>query len=145
MIELRKIDMSNFIDVIKLELSDQDKKMVASNMFSLAEAYADQISQPMAIYNNNQLVGFIMYDYNKEECKGYISRLMITSKDQGKGYGSFALNLVIDDLKKITDIKQIQISYHPDNEKARSSYKKVGFKETDLVVDGEVIALIEIS
>ncbi len=144
MINLKKITMHNFIDIINLPLSDQDKKLVAPNIFSLAEAYADGVSVAKGIYDDDLLVGFIMYDYNQQEQKGYISRLMITSPKQGLGYGTKALKLVVDELMQIKELKTIQISYHENNQKARKSYKKVGFIETNEYVDGEIIARINI-
>lgn len=144
MVILKEITMENFLDVINLKLSDEDKQMVASNMFSLAEAYADKVSIPRAIYYEDQLVGFIMYDYNQLEQRGYISRLMVSTHMQGKGIGTMALNAVVEKLRKYPDIKTIQISYHPDNEKARKSYKKAGFIETNEYVNEEIIALIKL-
>lgn len=144
MITLAEINMSNFIEVIELYQSEEDKNMVASNVFSLAEAYADKVSHPLAIYADKLLVGMIMYDYNLKERKAYISRIMITTPEQGKGYGTDALRIVTDKIKEIDECKVIQISYHPKNEKARSSYRKVGFIETNDYVDGEIIALLKI-
>lgn len=145
MIILKDITMDNFIDVIKLPQTDEDKKMVASNLFSIAEAYADKVSQPKAIYVDHVLVGFIMYDYNVSERKAYISRLMITSIEQGKGYGTEALRIIIEEVKRIKDCTVIQISYHPNNEKARKSYKKVGFIESNDYIDGEIIAYMKLT
>ena len=144
MITLRDITMDNFYEVIKLELDDIDRQMVASNMFSLAEAYADKVSQPKAIYHNGTLVGFIMYDYNQPEQRGYVSRLMVAQQYQGKGYAKTAMQIVIGTLKQEPDIKQIQISYHPQNVKARSLYLQLGFIENGKFVDEEVVAVIDL-
>ncbi len=142
MIELRKVTMKNFNEIIELPQSEEDKKMVAPNIYSLAEAYADQESVARGIYSNEDLVGFIMYDYNEEEHRGYITRLMITTKEQGKGYGAKALKIAVSDLLKTEGLETIQISYAKNNEKARCSYKKVGFVETNKFVGDEIIALI---
>ena len=144
MINLKEITMENFHDVINLKLSDTDKTMVASNMYSLAEAFADKVSICKAIYHDETLVGFIMFDYNQKEHKGYISRLMIEDKHQGNGFGTQALEMAIEQLIKNKDIERIQISYHPDNIKAKKSYAKVGFIETGDFVDGEAIAIIDV-
>jgi diamine N-acetyltransferase len=144
MITLRRITMDNFHDVLNLELTDDDKKMVAPNMYSLAEAYADQVSIARAVYEGDTLVGFVMYDYNAPEKKGYLSRLMIASAHQGRGYGREALRLAVEDLKRSPGIERIQISYHPDNEKARRSYRSVGFIENGEMVQNEVVAMLEL-
>ena len=144
MITLKEINMDNFEAIINLPLSEEDKKMVAPNIYSLAEAYADQVSIAKGIYNNDDLVGFVMFDYNEKEKKGYISRIMITTNQQGNRYGTSALKLVIDELLKNKDLKTIQISYHPNNQRARNSYRKVGFVETNEYVHNEIIALIKV-
>jgi len=113
-------------------------------MYSLAEAFADKVSICKAIYHDETLVGFIMFDYNQKEHKGYISRLMIEDKHQGNGFGTRALEMAIEQLIKNKDIECIQISYHPDNIKAKKSYAKVGFIETGDFVDGETIAIIDV-
>ncbi len=145
MITLKKITMDNFHDVLNIQLSDEDRKMVASNMYSMAEAYADQVSVARAIYDDQQLVGFIMYDYNQGDQTGYVSRLMIATSHQGKGIGTKALNQVIETLKSMPDIKKIQISYHPDNVKAKRSYAKLGFIENGAFDGDEVVAIIDLT
>ncbi len=143
MVILRDVDMNNFRQVISLELSYEDKQMVAPNMYSLAEAFADKVSIPKAIYQDAQLVGFIMYNYKKTDNKAIVKRLMIATEFQGNGYGKEALQIVLKELRMLEGINQVQLSYHPDNEKGRRVYKKLGFVETTKFVDGEVVALLD--
>ena len=136
--------MGNFHDVLKLKLNEQDTKMVAPNMYSLAEAYADQVSICRGIYSDDTLVGFIMYDFNEKEKRGYISRLMVDDQYQKNGYGKAGLKLALDHLKTLKGIKEIQISYHPDNIKARTLYLDLGFIENGEIVDGETVSIMSI-
>lgn len=145
MISLKTINMDNFHAVINIKMSDDDRKMVASNTYSMAEAYADQVSVARAIYSNDQLVGFIMYDYNAADKTGYVSRLMIATDYQGKGIGTEALRQVIETLRNIEGIKKIQISYHPRNIKAKKSYAKLGFVENGSFVGEEAVAIIDLA
>lgn len=143
-IELREVTMENFRQIILLELNDVDRKMVASNIYSLAEAYADKVSKPRGIYDGDTLVGFVMYNYSEPEKRGYISRLMVDKNHQRKGYGRIGLSLALDDLKTYEGIEEIQISYHPDNKKAKPLYKYLGFVENGDFVDGEAIAILDL-
>lgn len=59
MITLKEITMDNFREVIELSLGAEDRGMVANNMFSLAEAYADKVGKARAIYEEGTLVGFM--------------------------------------------------------------------------------------
>jgi len=144
MIELREVTMENFDKVIRLKLDEFDKTMVASNLYSLAEAFADKVSIPRAIYADNQLVGFIMYEYKEEEKKGYISRLMIANEYQRKGYGRAGLTLAIEYLKKHEGIISIRISYHAENTKGRTLYLDLGFVENGEIDCGETVAVMEL-
>lgn len=65
MIRLREITFDNFIECIKLEAKEEQKDFVATNLYSLAEAYTAlsngySIPMPYAIYNDDTMVGFIM-------------------------------------------------------------------------------------
>jgi diamine N-acetyltransferase len=144
-VTLREITMANFMECIKLSVADAQKDFVASNVFSLAEAKADRVSNPLAIYADEQMVGFIMYDVNREEKRGYISRLMVDARSQGQGYGRAAMAEVVDRLKREPGLHDIQTSYHPDNEAAAALYASLGFRETGEFVNIEVVVRIPLA
>jgi len=110
MIELRKINDDNMDECIKLEVRDDQDDFVACNMYSLADAYVSisngAHATPYAIYANDEMVGFIMYDYREypnddtfgETCY-HIWRFMIDKKHQGKGYGKQATDKIIAEIK----------------------------------------------
>jgi len=161
MIELRKIDHDNWHAVIKLKLNPEQENWVAPNIYSLAEAYVDQMCSdkppmPFAIYNGDELVGFAMMEYCdieddedeplwvrfKDKAIYNFFRFMIDAKHQGKGYGRQAFGKVLDFLKTQPQgaVDAISISYMPDNDVARKIYAGFGFVETGDFVDGEVVA-----
>jgi diamine N-acetyltransferase len=143
-VTLREITMDNFIECIRLSLGETQKNYVASNMFSLAEAQADKVSNPFAIYVGEQMVGFIMYDYNVGERRGYLSRLMVDARFQEKGYARAALAEVMDRLERMPGIRDIQTSFHPDNHVAESLYAGFGLTRTGELVDGEVVVRLKL-
>jgi len=61
MITLNSISRDNFHDVINLSVFDEQKAYVASNVYSLAQAKAQPECVPLAVYNDSDLVGFVMY------------------------------------------------------------------------------------
>jgi hypothetical protein len=67
LIKLKKVNSDNIWDVIKLSVSEQQKNFVASNRESILEAYATiadgNMALPFAIYNDDTLVGFVMFGY----------------------------------------------------------------------------------
>jgi len=138
-ITLREITMANFRECLTLELDERQKNFVASNMYSLAEAKADGVSNPRAVYADEQLVGFIMYDFNTDEKRGYITRLMVDKGHQGHGYGRAAMQQVIDRFKANPDCREIYTSVDPENDVAKGLYVRLGFTLTGEVVDGEAV------
>lgn len=140
---LREITMENFHDCLNLELEEAQKNYIATNQYSLAKAKADGVSVPLGIYDGETMVGFVMYNYNKEEQSGFISRLMVDRRHQGKGYGRYAMNQVIGRLRAHKDCKQIRISYVPENAVAGKLYESLGFVKTGEIVNGEVISALQ--
>lgn len=58
MIELKRIDRENFRPCVRLEVKEEQKNFVASNMYSIAQAYAEPECEPLAIYAGGELVAF---------------------------------------------------------------------------------------
>jgi len=144
-ITLREITMANFRECLALTLDERQKNFVASNVYSLAEAKADGVSDPRAIYADEQLVGFIMYDFDTDEKRGYITRLMVDKGHQGHGYGRAALQQVIDRFKANPDCREIYTSVAPENDVAKGLYVLLGFTLTGEVEDGEAVLRMPIA
>jgi diamine N-acetyltransferase len=152
MIELRKITFDNLDECIKLELKEEQKSFVASNIRSLAEAYIalannEGIPMPYAIYYNNVMVGFIMLVYeevaeNSDENVYWVCRLMIDKRYQGKGYGKEIIAKALEFIRTFPKGKAtvVSLSYEPENIVARTLYASFGFVETGEIQDGELIA-----
>ena len=144
-VTLREITMDSFIECIKLKVRDNQTGYVATNVFSLAEAKADGVSIPLAIHADGKMVGFVMYDFEPKEDRGYISRLMIDARFQGKGFGRAAMQQVIDRFKQIPTCREIQTSYEPSNAAAEHLYTNLGFQQTGEEIDGETIVRMSLT
>ena len=101
MIHLEKLTYENFEDVFELKPKKVQYPFVASNMFSVAEAYVTMINgghvYPFVIYNDERVVGFIQLAYGENADQDGVSmekdsyevwRFMIDKRYQGRGYGS---------------------------------------------------------
>lgn len=144
-VTLREITMDNFAECIRLTVAEDQKDFVATNVFSLAEAKADGVSNPCAIYTGDQMVGFIMYDFEPAEDRGYITRLMIDARFQRNGYGRAAMSQVIGRLKQIPECREIQTSYAPANAAAEHLYADLGFAQTGEEIDGETVVRMQLA
>lgn len=144
-VTLREITMENFVECIRLAVTEQQKRFVATNVYSLAEAKADGVSNPLAVYAEDQMVGFIMYDFEPAENRGFISRLMIDVRFQGNGYGRAAMAQVVERLKEIPECREIQTSFAPANHVAERLYTSLGFTHTGETIDGEIVVRMAVT
>lgn len=159
MIKLKEITNENVWKVCKLQAFEEQKDFVAANIESLAEAYATRNegnnALPLAAYNNDDVVGFVMIGKgsiaNEEESEliseNYcIWRLMVDKNFQGQGFGKEIIDAAIDLIRTFPYDKaeKVWLSYDPENIKAREIYKKYGFVENGEMCDNEIIAVYEL-
>ena len=155
MIELRKITEENFNQCVQLQPHEEQKRFVASNVYSLAESYLSLVNNycipmPFAIYKDGTIIGFTLLSFNKadvddedDEDAYHVWRFMIDYRYQGKGYGKEAMEKIIDFILTYPhgNASVIFLSYDPDNDVARKLYASFGFVETGEIEHGELIAI----
>ena len=143
MIQLKPVDRDNFRAVLKLSVSEDQKRFVASNAFSLAQAYAQPECTPLAVYSGDALVGFVMYAMDEEDKEYCIYRVMIAADHQGKGYGRAAMLKLIEHIREDRSHHVIYISFVPENAPARALYESLGFRPDGRIIEGEVVMMLE--
>lgn len=154
-ISIRKVTKDNWTALTKLKVRDEQKNFVAPNVYSIAEAhfgYDDEEGKghwdfyPYGIYNDDTPVGFLMYgiNYDYPETQGLIIRLMVDENHQGKGYGKFAMEKVLEIFRADERIQSAIITYAPENDGARKLYASMGFVENGEVLDGETVAVLRL-
>jgi len=144
MVEFKEITTDNYNECLKLEVSDNQKNFVASNMYSLAQAWVfHENAYPFAIYADNKMVGFIMMGYKPEGIYN-IWRLMIDKRFQGKGYGKAAVLLAVEYLKEKYNVNEIFLSFEPDNTVAEKLYSSMGFQRTGEIAGDEIMMCLKI-
>lgn len=143
MLSLKPITKHNWIEAISLTVREDQEEFVASNTFSLAQLNFLDDFYAKGIYSGDTLIGFTLYGLDEEDQEYWIYRYMIDARYQGKGYGSKAISLIIDDIKELKEPHHstLTLSYEPENKQARHIYEKAGFKEVEgLIIDGEQVA-----
>jgi diamine N-acetyltransferase len=146
-ISLRPITIDNWRAVYDLTktLSAEQQKFVAPNGYSMLEALydPDQRTRPRAVYadieGTDTLVGFVMTYYDAEYDEHWIDRLMVAGDYQGKGYGRAALAQTLDYFRTLPECKAVHISFEPENTPARALYASMGFLDTGIVQEGEIV------
>ena len=141
MVELRTITENNFIDAFHLKLAPEQEKYVSHPIRSLAQAYVyrDQC-QPFGIYADGKMIGYVMiiYDYDVPEYD--IWHMMIDEEAQGRGYGSSALDQVLNYIRAkpfgVSD--RVALTCNKNNLVARQLYEKKGFLATGIEDEDEI-------
>jgi diamine N-acetyltransferase len=150
--ELRPVTKDNWKELINLKVREDQRHFVATNVYSIAQSQFGDDDEghwnlhPYGIYDGNTPVGFLMYGYNFEHPtqQAFIIRLMVDDQYQGKGYGRFGMQKMLEIFRADERIRTVGISYEPENEAARSLYVSLGFAETGEISNGEVVALLQL-
>ena len=131
-VSLMPITSETLDECISLKVANHQKEFVAPNIYSLAQAAVSPIYHPFGIYDadahyraNPSMMGFVMYGISN--ARGFILRLMIDEKFQGRGYGRTAMIEVIRRLKLHPEVEKIATSHDRKNEAAARLYESLGF------------------
>ena len=141
MVTLRKITEDNFLDAFALQLAPGQEVFVSHPIRSLAQAYVyrDQC-QPFGIYDEDAMVGYVMviYDYDIPEYD--VWHMMIDASRQGQGFGSAALDRVMEYIKTkpFGPSNRVTLTCSKGNTAALKLYKSRGFAETGAEYDDEI-------
>lgn len=127
--EFREIDKSNYWDCMLLTVDESQQYFVADNKQSLVEAAFEEGLYTLGIYDEETMVGFVLYDYDDAIPGWSMSRFMIGKQYQRKGYGKKAALQFLDYFRKKHNADKIYISVSLDNTAARKMYSDIGFKE----------------
>ena len=146
---LKEINQDNWKQAIRIDVAPEQKRFVASNLYSIAEAIFNPTFVPLAIYDEavstsktGTMVGFLMHGTNPDNDELWILRLMVDQQYQGWGYGRAAMEEIIRRLRAKPNCQEIFTSYEPDNHVAAKLYRSLGFEDTGRVEDGELVVCL---
>jgi diamine N-acetyltransferase len=147
-VSLREITSTNRGDIERLGVTPEQATYVASNAESLLEAAATPNARPWyrAVYAGNVPVGFVMISdgipdtYPEYLGPYYLWRLMVDTRWQGQGYGTAALDLVVDYVRTRPNAQRLLSSLVPGTSASpRGFYLGYGFRLTGDWFDGEEV------
>ena len=115
------------------------------NATPIAQAHFEPAAWFRAIYAGDAPVGFAMrYDptraANPERAdRCFLWRLMIDARQHRNGYGAHAVRLLIAHARALPGVVAMDVSYFPGAGNPGDFYRKLGFRDTGAVDDGEVM------
>jgi diamine N-acetyltransferase len=142
-VRLEPITEANVKAVFDLAVAPGQEEFVASNAWSLAQALAEAaIAWPRAIVAGDEVVGFLMLEIDPDEKDGrpyWLWRFMVGEAFQGRGHGSAALALALDEVRRRGG-SEIYTSWVDAAGGPGPFYMKRGFVPTGEIDDDEVVA-----
>ena len=140
-VTLKCITEDNFLDAFYLKLRKDQEEFVSHPIRSLAQAYVYRNQcQPFGIYQDEEMVGYVMviYDYDVPEYD--IWHMMIDEARQGRGYGKEALKRVLEYIgtKPFGESNRVGLTCNQQNIPGLRLYRSLGFQETGNVDEDEI-------
>ena len=142
MLKLVEITRENWLKVLFLTSNENGmptlcEEYVASNALSLVQAQFENGWFTKAIEVEDEIVGFTMYGFCEEHNFYELCRIMIDKKYQGKGWGTQAIKLVLEDMKLIAGCREVYLSTDSNNLIGKHVYEKIGFVAVNRKIDDE--------
>ena len=152
MLSLVEITEGNRAAVEALMVTEEQIRYVASVADSLEEAAEFPDAKPWyrAMYVDDEPVGFVMMSdgitVDNPEYLGpyYLWRLLVDHRFQGRGYGTAALDLVVERLRSSPDARVLLTSHVVGPRSPVAFYQQYGFRLTGEVHDGEPVLELDL-
>ncbi len=144
-ISLREITADTVRSITKLNVAEAQRRNVATNAESIAQAYFHPEAWFRAIYADDTPVGFVMLEDRPDLPNAKPSepiclwRFMIDQRFQGMGYGRQALELIVEHVRRRTKLDHMLTSCVEGPYSPKDFYLRFGFVPTGEVDDGETV------
>ncbi|MCF8524065.1 MAG: GNAT family N-acetyltransferase [Aquiluna sp.] len=134
-------------DFLHLEVAESQAGLVST----VAQSYADALFPPdydngppvawiRGVLRDSVPAGFVMCaDPTDQQKDPWLWRLLVDKSHQGFGVGRFAVEAVLDRYRGMGCAK-VLVCWAPKEGNAALFYKKLGFRETGEILDGEIVA-----
>ena len=136
MIRLIPVTEDNWMDVASLTVKEQQRNYVAPAIGILARGYVYRGCN-VKIYafdEDGTIVGIALVREFTDEPLGYdLQQFMVDQRYQNKGYGSQALRLILDELRKENHYDHVELCVKKADAEAIRLYEKHGFTDSGYV------------
>ena len=136
MIRLIPVTEDNWMDVASLTVKEQQRNYVAPAIGILARGYVYRGCNVKiyAFEEDGTIVGIALVREFTDEPLGYdLQQFMVDQRYQNKGYGSQALRLILDELRKENHYDHVELCVKKADAEAIRLYEKHGFTDSGYV------------
>jgi diamine N-acetyltransferase len=145
-VSFQEITEDTLIPVCKLSttLTEPQRKMVATNSMSIAQAHFNPHAWFRAIYADETPVGFIMLYDDPEQPRYFLWRFMIGAAYQKFGFGRKAIQLLIEHVRTRPGAEELLLSCGEGEGSPEGFYAKLGFERTGEMEDEEIVMRLKL-
>lgn len=163
-LRLVEITVDNYLEVLRLKVTEDQRTFVASNAVSLVQGHYHDTAWFRAIYEGEQPVGFVMlHDPRCEPAEVsdekpdsdfdpagkvaddslFIWRLMIGDGHQGRGLGRRVI-AILTDLARRNGFSRLCLSFVEGEGGPGPFYEACGFQRSGRLIDDEIEACLDL-
>ena len=138
MIKLIPVTEENWMDIASLTVKEHQRNYVAPAIGILARGYVyrDCNVKIYAFEEDGAVVGIALVRDFTDEPLGYdLQQFMVDQQYQNKGFGSQALQLILDELRKEGHYNHVELCVKKADTEAIHLYEKHGFIDSGYVDD----------
>ncbi|MGW2173203.1 GNAT family N-acetyltransferase [Streptomyces sp. NPDC001705] len=149
-LRLETITSANFEAATGIRVRPEQEFAVEPVVKSLAEAYVHHgVAWPRLIVDGDRPVGFLMafFDIDWYEdgsvLRSGLWRLNIAAGEQGRGYGRFAVESVVEEIRRRGG-RECWVTWHPGPNGPEDFYLGLGFRTDGETSEGETVGVLEL-
>lgn len=136
MVKLFDINEQNWLEIVSLSVSEEQRKYLDSPVGILARGYSYRScnARVYGISNEENVIGVALVKDMEEEPVCYdLQQFMIDRRFQNRGYGTEALRLILGVLLQESKYEQVEVCVNKTDIAALRMYGKVGFEDTGYI------------
>ena len=136
MLRLISVTEDNWMDIASLAVKEHQKGYVAPAIGILARGYVyrDCNAKVYAFEKDGEIVGTALVREFTDEPLGYdLQQFLIDGRYQNKGYGTQALQLILEELRKENHYDHVELCVKKADVEAIRLYEKLGFTDSGYV------------
>jgi diamine N-acetyltransferase len=143
-ISLRPVNQDNWRAVANLGVAENQRQFVAEPSYYLALCCYGGDWQPLAIYLDDHVIGFMMWATDPADGSCWLGGILVDNDMQRRGFGTQAVLTAIAMLEREYGYQDFALSYQPSNLVAQNLYRRLGFVETNEREGAEVVARLSL-
>ena len=136
MLKLAEITEDNWMEAASLSVREDQKGFLApaAGIITRGYVYRNCNGHVYAFENEGVLVGLALVREFTDEPLGYdLQQFMIDARFQGRGFGSEALGLILEELRREAHYDHVEVCVKKADGPAIRLYEKHGFKDSGYV------------